>query len=121
MFGNNIVVSFQFLILCSFYLHFRVAISLDPQLPDINKLKSCNIDKIYQFGDSLSDTGNHILENPSDQCSKPPYGLSFFENPTGRCSDGLLMIDYIGMYIFFLHFLLCLSFIVIITTLSRTC
>lgn len=82
--------------ICSLYLHFRVAISFDPQLPDIGMLRSCNIDKIYQFGDSLSDTGNHNLENPFDQCSKPPYGSSFFENPTGRCSDGLLMIDYIA-------------------------
>lgn len=83
------------MIICSLYLHFRDAIS-DPQLPDISMLRSCNIDKIYQLGDSLSDTGNHNLENPFDQCSKPPYGSSFFENPTGRCSDGLLMIDYIA-------------------------
>ncbi|KAL8134864.1 GDSL esterase/lipase At5g03980-like [Apium graveolens] len=95
MFSNNIL-SFQFLMLCSLFLHFRVSISFDPHLPDISILRNCNIDKIYQFGDSLSDTGNHILENPFDQCSKPPYGSSFFENPTGRCSDGLLMIDYIA-------------------------
>ncbi|KAK1388018.1 hypothetical protein POM88_016196 [Heracleum sosnowskyi] len=59
-------------------------------------LRSCKFDKIYQFGDSLPDTGNRIIENPSDQCSKPSYCSSFFENPTGRCSDGLLMIDYIA-------------------------
>ncbi|XP_051128511.1 GDSL esterase/lipase At5g03980-like [Andrographis paniculata] len=26
-----------------------------------------------------------------------PYGQTFFQNPTGRCSDGLLMIDYIAI------------------------
>jgi len=57
------------------------------------------IEAIYQFGDSLADTGNLIRENPNGAHSnyaRLPYGISFFHHPTGRCSDGLLMIDYFG-------------------------
>ncbi|WOG93791.1 hypothetical protein DCAR_0313078 [Daucus carota subsp. sativus] len=62
-----------------------------------NILKSCEIDKIYQLGDSVSDTGNRMIENPSDACSRLPYGESNPMGPTGRCSDGLLIIDYIAL------------------------
>ncbi|KAL8140131.1 hypothetical protein V2J09_006152 [Rumex salicifolius] len=55
-------------------------------------------DSIYQFGDSLSDTGNFKREQSTDSCSKPPYGQTadFFDHPTGRCSDGLLIVDFIA-------------------------
>ncbi|GAB4860364.1 hypothetical protein Ancab_035522 [Ancistrocladus abbreviatus] len=54
-------------------------------------------DAIYQFGDSISDTGNLVIENASTPfCSKLPYGETFFRHPTGRCSDGLLMIDFVA-------------------------
>lgn len=66
-------------------------------LPDINMLKSCDIRKIYQFGDSVSDTGNRIVEDPLNKCGNPPFGESIFLGPTGRCSNGLLMIDYIAL------------------------
>ncbi|KAG5541622.1 hypothetical protein RHGRI_021451 [Rhododendron griersonianum] len=65
-----------------------------------NPLKTCNFDKIYQLGDSLSDTGNLIRESQtgtSSAFSSLPYGETYFENATGRCSNGLLMIDYIAM------------------------
>ncbi|KAL8134866.1 acetylajmalan esterase-like [Apium graveolens] len=67
------------------------------QLPDINILRSCKIDKIYQLGDSIADTGNRRIENPLDACSRLPYGESISQGPTGRCSDGLLMIDHIAL------------------------
>ncbi|XP_021715053.1 GDSL esterase/lipase At1g28650-like [Chenopodium quinoa] len=53
-----------------------------------------SIKAIYQFGNSVSDTGNLIHENPLFKYAKLPYGLTFFHTPTGRPSDGLLMIDY---------------------------
>lgn len=58
-----------------------------------------NFTAIYQLGDSLSDTGNLILESDigaASPCARLPYGVSFFGHPTGRCSDGLLMIDFIA-------------------------
>jgi len=54
---------------------------------------------IYQFGDSLSDTGNLVREGPAGAATpfaRLPYGETFFHRPTGRCSDGLLMVDYFG-------------------------
>ncbi|KAL3520372.1 hypothetical protein ACH5RR_018521 [Cinchona calisaya] len=59
----------------------------------------CPFQHIYQFGDSISDTGNIILKGglasraPS---SRFPYGMTSFGKPTGRCSNGLLMIDFIS-------------------------
>ncbi|KAL8154211.1 hypothetical protein V2J09_011971 [Rumex salicifolius] len=51
-------------------------------------------DSIYQFGDSVSDTGNLMTEIPLTACSHNPYGETYFHKPTGRCSDGLLIVDY---------------------------
>ncbi|PIN18142.1 Chlorogenate--glucarate O-hydroxycinnamoyltransferase [Handroanthus impetiginosus] len=67
---------------------------------DAHPLKICKFDQIYQLGDSISDIGNLIREVPigaSTAFARLPYGETFFKNPTGRCSDGLLMIDYIAM------------------------
>ena len=68
----------------------------DLQLPDIRIFRSCKIDKIYQLGASFSDTGNGVVEHPMLASSRLPYGESTFLGPTGRYSDGLLVIDYIG-------------------------
>ncbi|GMJ11825.1 hypothetical protein like AT5G03980 [Hibiscus trionum] len=59
-------------------------------------LSSCKFDAIYQLGDSIADTGNYVQQNPSAAFARLPYGETL-EKPTGRCSDGLLMIDYIAM------------------------
>ncbi|KAL3851123.1 hypothetical protein ACJIZ3_013005 [Penstemon smallii] len=71
-----------------------------PQRINAHPLKICNFDQIYQLGDSISDTGNLIREFPigtSSSFSRLPYGETFFNKATGRCSNGLLMIDYIAM------------------------
>ncbi|RZR80331.1 hypothetical protein BHM03_00006345 [Ensete ventricosum] len=49
---------------------------------------SLHYDAIFSFGDSLSDTGNV-------QVAGLPYGMTFFGRPTGRCSNGRLVIDFI--------------------------
>ncbi|KAH9620009.1 hypothetical protein KSS87_003508 [Heliosperma pusillum] len=54
------------------------------------------IDAIYQFGDSISDTGNMLMQAGNVGCAMSPYGETFFHHPTGRCSDGLLMVDHIA-------------------------
>ncbi|KAK4386882.1 Acetylajmalan esterase [Sesamum angolense] len=80
------------LVLCS--LIFFVSLAL------AHPLKICKFDQIYQLGDSISDTGNLIREfpiGPSTPFARLPYGETFFKNATGRCSNGLLMIDYIAM------------------------
>lgn len=88
---------FQLLILSYLYIHALPAMCFNTQLPDIHILTSCKIDKIYQLGDSIADTGNLMIENPLDACSRLPYGESVSQGPTGRCSDGLLMIDHIAL------------------------
>ncbi|XWS27854.1 hypothetical protein CRYUN_Cryun25bG0015300 [Craigia yunnanensis] len=56
---------------------------------------------IFSFGDSLADTGN-LLQLSLSESTKlfhfdfPPYGRTFFHYPTGRCSDGRLVIDFIA-------------------------
>jgi len=57
------------------------------------------VEAIYQFGDSISDTGNLIRDNAlgaKSNFARLPYGQTFFHKPTGRCSDGLLIVDYFG-------------------------
>ncbi|XP_057471757.1 GDSL esterase/lipase At1g28580-like [Actinidia eriantha] len=52
---------------------------------------------IFSFGDSLADTGNGVhMSELSIKFGLPPYGESYFHCPTGRCSDGRLIIDFIA-------------------------
>lgn len=54
---------------------------------------------IISFGDSLADTGNLIRLSQFNHIvasSVPPYGETFFHHPTGRFSDGRLVIDFIA-------------------------
>ncbi|KAM0827647.1 hypothetical protein ACQ4PT_068062 [Festuca glaucescens] len=53
---------------------------------------------VFNFGDSLVDAGNLVTEGIPDYLAtaRPPYGQSYFGYPTGRCSDGRLVIDFIA-------------------------
>ncbi|XP_024987711.1 GDSL esterase/lipase At1g28580-like [Cynara cardunculus var. scolymus] len=56
---------------------------------------------IISFGDSLADTGNMKALSPKSNGQAPhflfpPYGETFFHKPTGRCSNGRLIIDFIA-------------------------
>ncbi|KAF7104373.1 hypothetical protein CFC21_105271 [Triticum aestivum] len=61
-------------------------------------LGSCGCFKrIFSLGDSITDTGNfaYISRNsPPGPPSVPPYGETYFHRPTGRASDGRLIIDF---------------------------
>ncbi|CDY30822.1 BnaC05g21980D [Brassica napus] len=53
---------------------------------------------IISFGDSIADTGNLLgLSDPNHlpHVAFPPYGETFFQHPTGRFSNGRLIIDFI--------------------------
>ncbi|CAM8914771.1 unnamed protein product [Rhodiola kirilowii] len=50
---------------------------------------------MFNFGDSNSDTGNIIAVGIGDPLD-PPYGQSFFNAPSGRFSDGRLIIDFLA-------------------------
>lgn len=62
---------------------------------------------IFNFGDSLVDAGNLVVNGIPDYLAtaRLPYGKTYFGYPTGRCSDGRLVIDFIG------KILLCLQMI----------
>lgn len=67
------------------------------------KVVSCSFPAVYNFGDSNSDTGGRsaaFVEVP------PPYGETFFKKPSGRLSDGRLLIDFIGGIGFFFSVLI---------------
>ncbi|KAG8644162.1 GDSL esterase/lipase At5g03980 isoform X2 [Manihot esculenta] len=55
-------------------------------------LKACKFEAIYQLGDSLSDTGNVIIENPSSAYARLPYGQNFYKKATAL-SAGLPLLD----------------------------
>ncbi|XP_058096253.1 GDSL esterase/lipase At1g28650-like [Magnolia sinica] len=62
----------------------------------------CNFQAIYNFGDSISDTGNLIREDnlgTFEPITKLPYGETYFHQPTGRCSNGLLMVDFFARWL----------------------
>ena len=66
----------------------------------VNSETNCrNFKSIISFGDSIADTGNLLgLSDPNDlpKVAFPPYGETFFHHPTGRFSNGRLIIDFIG-------------------------
>ncbi|XP_051125540.1 GDSL esterase/lipase At1g31550-like [Andrographis paniculata] len=63
-----------------------------------SQLSGC-FDSVVSFGGSLSDTGNDLIpEIYPGPCfsANPPYGRTYFHNPTGRFSDGRVVIDFIA-------------------------
>ena len=54
---------------------------------------------IYSFGDSYVDSGNmQYLDADVFGCYVPPFGESYFHLPTGRCSNGRLIVDLTGTH-----------------------
>jgi hypothetical protein len=57
--------------------------------------------RIFSFGDSIIDTGNFVQaigNGQSSELKEPPYGMTFFNHPTGRVSDGRVIVDFYGEY-----------------------
>ncbi|KAL5718060.1 hypothetical protein ACHQM5_010999 [Ranunculus cassubicifolius] len=79
-------------------LHFKTIISLISLLfchvsTPVTSLDECAFPAIFNFGDSNSDTGG--LSAAFGQ-AQPPAGETYFHTPSGRYSDGRLVIDFIA-------------------------
>ncbi|XP_058095671.1 GDSL esterase/lipase At1g31550-like isoform X3 [Magnolia sinica] len=64
-------------------------------IPTAHSLVDCYT-SIFNFGTSLADTGNAILLGKALYAAHFPYGETYFHRPTGRFSDGRLIIDFIA-------------------------
>jgi hypothetical protein len=60
-----------------------------------------NYTSMFSFGDSLTDTGNLLVSSPLSNhiVGRYPYGITYFHRPTGRCSDGRLVVDFLGAFV----------------------
>ncbi|KAL3526054.1 hypothetical protein ACH5RR_014426 [Cinchona calisaya] len=57
------------------------------------KLNRCKFPALYNFGDSNSDTGGR---SAALDVLLPPNGETFFKAPSGRFSDGRLILDFMA-------------------------
>ncbi|KAL6983783.1 hypothetical protein U1Q18_017159 [Sarracenia purpurea var. burkii] len=74
---------------------FSVFLAVKRQASEFSPGRSnpCRLPAIFNFGDSNSDTGSVstvFFRIP------PPYGRTFFAKPSGRFSDGRLIIDFLA-------------------------
>jgi len=55
---------------------------------------------VFAFGNSLTDTGNADIfpATAAGPSTRQPYGQTYFGHPTGRASDGRLIVDFLGPY-----------------------
>ncbi|RRT76135.1 hypothetical protein GW17_00047109 [Ensete ventricosum] len=84
----------------SFFLLLSTSLAVLATL-SLAQAKQCFIEAIYSFGDSIADTGNLLQESTAGlfaPIGSLPYGQTM-KKATGRCSDGLLMIDYFGLFL----------------------
>ncbi|KAK8693583.1 hypothetical protein V6N13_071160 [Hibiscus sabdariffa] len=77
-------------------LHFRHVLLLlsVAMLSTCSTLDSkCEFKAIFNFGDSNSDTGGFWAAFPAQS---GPFGITFFNKPTGRATDGRLILDFLA-------------------------
>ncbi|CAN8290974.1 unnamed protein product [Cochlearia groenlandica] len=87
-------------VLLSFFI--STLLIIDTVSSDTTKCR--RFESIISFGDSIADTGNLIgLSTPNKlpESAFPPYGETYFHYPTGRYSDGRLIIDFIAEFLGF--------------------
>ncbi|KAL3818769.1 hypothetical protein ACJIZ3_004674 [Penstemon smallii] len=52
---------------------------------------------MFVFGDSLTDPGNNNYLNSLAKANYVPYGVDFYQGPSGRFCNGRTIIDYIAL------------------------
>lgn len=73
-----------------------VAISLVVVLTNGVTLATSKISAMFVFGDSLTDVGNNNYLNSLAKANYVPYGIDFFEGPSGRFCNGRTVVDFLG-------------------------
>ncbi|KAJ4806433.1 GDSL esterase/lipase [Rhynchospora pubera] len=82
----------------AYFWHLTLFLTVLLNTPHVSVSVGCYT-RIFSFGDSLTDTGNYlrIFGNVSrSTAARLPYGESYFHHPTGRWSDGRLLLDFIA-------------------------
>ncbi|RDX68049.1 GDSL esterase/lipase, partial [Mucuna pruriens] len=64
----------------------------------VSNANSLPYEVIFNFGDSISDSGNVATHYPI-LLRNSPYGSTYFKHPSGRISNGRLIIDFIGIWV----------------------
>ena len=66
-----------------------------PLLEQPDMLEACTT-PLFVFGASYMDVGENSVAMPfRENAEFPPYGIDYFGRPTGRSSNGRLVIDHI--------------------------
>ncbi|EEF46208.1 GDSL esterase/lipase 5 [Ricinus communis] len=68
---------------------------------EVSAAKTSSIAALFIFGDSSVDAGNNNYINtiPENRADMKPYGQNgIFQAPTGRFSDGRIIVDYIAQF-----------------------
>ena len=52
---------------------------------------------LYVFGDSYIDSGNNNFLPTISRVNYLPYGIDFGRIPTGRATNGRMVVDFLGM------------------------
>lgn len=90
--GGSLVVAIGSLLVATFSILMVVKGRRISNLYD-DQSSSCQFPAIFNFGDSNSDTG---AVSAVFGRVRLPYGMTYFHKPSGRYSDGRLIIDFLA-------------------------
>lgn len=91
-----------------------ICIVLMALLVPMSDAKKCPFEAIFNFGDSNTDTGGFWAAFPAERL---PYGMTYFKRPSGRATDGRVIIDFLGnspqqfSYVFVLKSMIMMDFL----------
>jgi phospholipase/lecithinase/hemolysin len=67
---------------------------------------------MFVFGDSLVDDGNNNFLSSLAKANYLPYGIDFYEGPSGRFCNGKTIIDFLGNFLFS-HVFVCVNMVMV--------
>ncbi|KAL0538159.1 hypothetical protein IC582_027161 [Cucumis melo] len=76
-----------------FYIFLLVLLTVTALSAAATTQSKCKFEAIFNFGDSNSDTGGFWAVFPAQH---GPNGMTFFKKPTGRATDGRLILDFLA-------------------------